>query len=110
MWGGLTMCIVDEASDVVMMGLTPQHVRVYVLLLAHLLAVLSQKPALLRICSATTLPSAATGPVASGVQARAAAHPGALVEAGAGVFGKSRFATLRTEALRHGSCVSKLLD
>ena len=72
-----------------------------ILHIAHLLAVLSQKPALLRIFRAATIPAVAAGPVASGVQARATAHPGPFEEAGVDVLGQSRFTTLRTEALRH---------
>ena len=60
---------------------------------------LAQEPALLRIFCAATVPPA--GPVASGVQARATAHPGPFEEAGVDVLGQSRFTTLRLEALRH---------
>ena len=73
----------------------------YILHVLHLSAVLAQEPALLRICCAATVLPAAAGPVASGVQAHAAAHPGPFVEAGMVVLGQCRFTTLRTEALRH---------
>ena len=83
----------------------------YILHVLHLSAVLAQEPALLRICCAATVLPAAAGPVASSVQAHAAAHPGPFVEAGVGVLGQSRFTTLRAEALRHCcSQVSKLFD
>ena len=72
----------------------------YILHVLHLSAVLAQEPALLRIFCAATVPPVAAGPVASGVQAHAAAHPGPFVEAGVGVLGQSRFTTLRTEALQ----------